>query len=130
MPKIAIVNDDTDFLTLMNELLATNGWETAVCREGPTAYAFVKAEKPDLVILDIRMDGTETGWLEMLTLDPETKDCPIIICSAAVVDLEAKSEWLQAHGIATLTKPFDIDDLYAAVKHNLKAQVPAKPSRP
>src|SRR5688572_29184715 len=85
--RIVVVNDDTDFLTLMSDLLTDiGGYEVSICREGHNAYQFVKEQAPDLVILDIRIDGQEMGWtiLECLTLDPATRPIPLIVCSAAI----------------------------------------------
>lgn len=121
MPRIVVVNNDTDFLTLMGDLLETRGWEAVVCREGRSAVPIIKREMPDLVILDIRMEAPESGWtiLELLTLDPMTRDLPVIVCSAAVQELQAREPWLNSHGISILPKPFDIDDLYSRVEEGL-----------
>lgn len=121
MPKIAVINNDTDFLTLMNELLTARGWETVICREGHNAFSIIKQEEPVMVILDIRMETPEMGWnvLELMKLDPATRHIPVVVCSAAVIDLKAKQDWLSEHGIDILLKPFDIDDLYATVERTL-----------
>jgi CheY-like chemotaxis protein len=74
-PRIALINDDTTFLELMNDLLESmEGYQVIVCKESDAAYDFVKKERPDLVLLDIRIGGQEAGWtiLELLTLDPAT----------------------------------------------------------
>jgi CheY-like chemotaxis protein len=113
-PRIVVVNDDTDFLTLMTDLLTDiGGYEVAVCREGNNAYQFVKDQEPDLVILDIRIDGQEAGWtiLECLTLDPVTRPIPLIVCSAAIRELRAQEEHLAQYGVDVMTKPFDLDHL-------------------
>jgi response regulator RpfG family c-di-GMP phosphodiesterase len=57
--------------------------------------------------------------LEIIKLDPATSSIPIIVCSAAVDDLRSHEPWLMHHGIVTLAKPFDIDDLYKRVESAL-----------
>ena len=112
--RVIVVNDDTDFLTLMTDLLSDiGGYQVAICREGNNAYQFVKEQQPDLVILDIRIDGQETGWtiLECLTLDPTTRPIPLIVCSAAIRELQAHQAHLAHYGVDVLTKPFDLDIL-------------------
>ena len=116
--RIVVINDDTDFLSLMSELLTDVGeYDVEVCREGNHAYQFVKEKLPDLVILDIRIEGQEAGWaiLECLTLDPKTKPIPLIVCSAAIRELQAHQELLDQYGIDVLTKPFDLDLLLEKV---------------
>ena len=121
--RIVVINDDTDFLTLMSELLTeVEGYDVQVCREGNHAYPFVKEQQPDLVILDIRIEGQEAGWtiLECLTLDPKTHPIPVIVCSAAIRELQAHQEMLQQYGIDVLTKPFDLDTLLEKVSEGLE----------
>jgi DNA-binding response OmpR family regulator len=122
--RIAVVNNDTDFLTLMRELLSERGWEAKSYREADTAYHDLKADPPDLIILDIRLERPESGWMvaELLKLDPETRHIPIIVCSAALEELRTRADWLHQHGMGTLPKPFDIDDLYAAVEAALRPE--------
>jgi len=120
--RIVVINDDTDFLSLMSELLSeVEGYEVQVCREGNNAYRFVKEQQPDLIILDIRIEGQELGWtiLECLTLDPLTRPIPMIVCSAAIRDLQAHEPMLERYGIDVLTKPFDLDALLDKVAAGL-----------
>jgi CheY-like chemotaxis protein len=116
--QIVVINDDTDFLSLMSELLTDVGeYDVEVCREGNHAYQFVKEKQPDLAILDIRMEGQEAGWaiLECLTLDPNTRSIPLIVCSAAIRELHEHQELLDRYGIDVLSKPFDLDALLEKV---------------
>ena len=116
--RIVVVNDDTDFLSLMTDLLTDiGGYAVEVCREGNRAYQFVKDQAPDLVILDIRIDGQEAGWtiLECLTLDPATRPIPLIVCSAAIRELRDHQEYLSQYGVDVLPKPFDLDHLLEKV---------------
>jgi DNA-binding response OmpR family regulator len=118
MTRIAVVNDDTVFLEMMAAVLQEQDYDTLIYREAGNAFEALRAEPPDLIILDIRMETPETGWtlLELLTLDRETHRVPIIVCSAAILDLRAHQMWLNEHGIQVLPKPFDIDELYACVE--------------
>ncbi len=122
MTRIAVVNDDTIFLDMMAAVLEDHDWDTQICREGRNAFGELRANPPDLIILDIRMETPETGWtlLELLSLDPITSRLPIIVCSAALLDLRSHEDWLNKHGIEVLPKPFDIDELYERVEKALK----------
>ena len=120
--RIVVINDDTDFLSLMSELLTEVGeYDVEVCREGDHAYQHVKDLQPDLVILDIRIEGQDQGWaiLECLTLDPTTSQIPLIVCSAAIRELQAHQELMDRYGIDVLTKPFDLDALLEKVAQAL-----------
>ena len=117
--RIAVINDDTAFLDLMRELLEDEeGYEVSICRESDDAHEFVRKHRPDLVILDIRMGGEESGWtiLNLLTLDPSTRPIPLIVCSAAVQSLQEHQELLDRFGITALPKPFDLDTLLSTVR--------------
>ena len=121
MTRIAVVNDDSVFLDMMATVLAEQDYEVRIYREGRNAFELIRSDLPDLIILDIRMQSPETGWtiLELLTLDRETRHIPVIVCSAAVLEMRAHEPWLSEHGISTLPKPFDIDELYACVERSL-----------
>jgi DNA-binding response OmpR family regulator len=121
-PRIALINDDTTFLELMNDLLESmEGYQVIVCKESDAAYDFVKKERPDLVLLDIRIGGQEAGWtiLELLTLDPATNPIPVIVCSAAISELHEHEPLLKKLGVDVLAKPFDLEMLLEKVKNNL-----------
>jgi CheY-like chemotaxis protein len=117
--RIAIINDDTTFLDLMRELLEEEeNYEVLICREWDGAYEFVKRERPDVGILDIRIGGEEHGWtiLNLLTLDPQTRPIPMIVCSAAINSLHEHQEMLSRYGVRALPKPFDLDTLLSTIE--------------
>ena len=121
--RIVLINDDTAFLDLMHDLLqSVEGYEVLICKEGDQAHAFVKEARPDLVLLDIRIRGEEIGWtvLELLTLDPATRPIPVIVCSAAIRELQDHEPLLRRYGVAVLPKPFDLDALLDKVRTGLE----------
>src|SRR3984893_3299693 len=120
--RIAVINDDTDFLDLMRDLLQQEAdYEVLICKEWDHAYQFVKDKQPDLVIQDIRIGGEEHGWtiLNLLTLDPETRPIPLIVCSAAIQSLHEHQDLLSKYGICALPKPFDIEALLETIARML-----------
>ena len=113
--RVAVINDDTAFLELMKELLLEEGYEAHCYKEGAGAYEQVRALDPDAIILDICMGSPETGWqvLELLKLDRVLSTKPIIVCSAAVSELQEHAPYLQSKRCLMLAKPFELDDLLA-----------------
>ena len=121
--RIVLINDDTIFLSLMEELLeGMERYQVSTCRQWEDAYHVVKRARPDLVILDIVFGGEERGWkiLELLTLDPSTRPIPVIVCSAAVRSLQDHEPLLQRYGIGVLPKPFDLEALLEKVHDTLR----------
>jgi len=58
--KILLVDDDPDILDAITMILESQGYEVVTARDGIEALANLKAEKPDLMILDLlmpKMDG-------------------------------------------------------------------------
>lgn len=117
-PLIAVVDDDTAFLRMMNVLLLQEGYQTLLWLHGTGAYEMIRREQPDLVILDLRMDNPQAGWqtLERLRQDPRTAAIPVIVCSADTAFLRDQRERLRGHRCQPLEKPFDLEDLLATVQ--------------
>lgn len=117
MTRVAVVNDDTVFLDMMVAVLEEFGCDAVAYREGGKAFEQLQADVPDLIILDIRMETPETGWtlLELITLDKTLRHIPVIVCSAAILDLRAHADWLEQNDIAVLPKPFNVEQLHEKV---------------
>lgn len=130
-PVIAVVNDDTQFLRMMEMILSDAGYETFISFAGSAAFDELKVRLPDLIVLDIRMESPEAGWmlLDLLRLDTATADIPVIVCSADHEQLDKKEEYLRSKRAGVLRKPFDIDDLLTIVADHLPAESPASTRR-
>ncbi len=60
MPKILVVDDDPDIRDAITMILETQGYDVVTAHDGIEGLAGLKAEKPDLMILDLmmpKMDG-------------------------------------------------------------------------
>lgn len=117
-PFIIVVNQDTVFLQLMEELLSEEGYHTSIEKEGDKAYEHIKKSKPDLVVLDIRINNPEAGFnvIDLMRIDPETRHIPVIICSTATQIIRENEERLRAKNCDILMKPFNIDELLIKVQ--------------
>jgi DNA-binding response OmpR family regulator len=117
-PFIIVVNQDTAFLELMEELLTEEGYHTSIEKEGDKAYATIKKTKPDLVVLDIRINNPEAGFnvVDLMRIDPATENIPVIICSTATQIIRENEERLRAKNCDILMKPFNIDELLSKVQ--------------
>ena len=120
-PLIIVVNDDTAFLELMEQLLGDEGYEAEVMKSTKNAIEHIKERRPALIVLDVRINNEEAGLLllDLITLDPETSSIPVIIASANLQALGGRDEELAAKGIYAIAKPFDIDDLAALIRKAL-----------
>ena len=120
--RIALIEDDDDTRIAMTAALEADGYRVEASAD---AFGDLRHTKPDLVILDLFLHGESVGWqqLDILTLDPATRGIPVIICSAAIASLGFAREKLAALDVAVLEKPFDLEQLGAAVEAALAARV-------
>jgi chemosensory pili system protein ChpA (sensor histidine kinase/response regulator) len=117
-PLIAVVNQDTLFLQLMEELLSEEGYHTYIEKEGDRAYASIKKHQPNLVVLDIRLNDPEAGFkvIDLMRIDPETAHIPLIVCSTATNVIRDNEARLREKQCDILMKPFQIDELLTKVQ--------------
>jgi DNA-binding response OmpR family regulator len=115
---ILVVDDDEALQQIYQELLEDEGYAVTVWPYPAASTADVATLAPGLVLLDFVIDGAETGWhfLQALKADPATVDTPILVVSAADALLKRVAEQLSAWDCAVLRKPFDLDELLAAVR--------------
>jgi CheY-like chemotaxis protein len=117
--RIAVVNDDSMFLALMETILREEGgYEALVLRETTAAFPKLEAWCPDAIFLDLLLERPDSGWalLEMVRLHPATRDTPVIICSADARGLRDREEDLRRHRCEILPKPFDLEELLSLVR--------------
>jgi DNA-binding NtrC family response regulator len=120
-PRVLVVNDDTDFLRLMEQLLEDEGYRAETLKSTKGAIEHIKKVRPSLVVLDVRINNEEAGLLllDLITLDPDTRSIPVVVASANLQALAGRQHELADKGIYVIAKPFDIDDLGALIRRAL-----------
>jgi DNA-binding response OmpR family regulator len=87
--KILVVDDDPDILDAVVMILESQGYEVVTARDGIEGLATLKAEKPDLMILDLLMPKMDGFAVCKELQDPkwsEHQDTPILILTSVRED--------------------------------------------
>ncbi|HEY7781578.1 MAG TPA: response regulator [Ktedonobacterales bacterium] len=121
--RILVVNDTQEILELFREILEEEGFEAVLYSFAINDMREIERIQPDLIILDYVFGGERAGWqmLQKLKMRRTTAMIPIIICTAAIREVREIEGYLQAQGITVVAKPFNLDDLYYAIRVALKA---------
>jgi two-component system alkaline phosphatase synthesis response regulator PhoP len=126
--KILIADDEQNIVISIEFLLRREGFEVLVAGDGEAALAKVRAERPDLVLLDVmmpRMNGFDV--CQALRADPDLGATRILMLTAKGRDTEvSKGLGLGADGY--MTKPFSTKELLAEVR-KLLGDVGMMPAR-
>ena len=118
--KILIVDDVVSNVLLLKILLTNEKYQVCTANCGNMAIEQAKAEKPDLILLDVMMpDITGFDAAQILKKDPETAHIPIIFLTA----LNNPSDLVHGFQVGAndfLTKPFNKEELVVRVFHQIK----------
>ena len=120
MKKILIVDDQIEVRELVEVTLGTLGYSILHAGDGNTALDIVRAEKPDLTIMDVTMpngiDGLEAT--RMIKTDDETKHCRVIMLTARDQEPDIKAGY-DAGADGYFIKPFSPLELIRTVEDYL-----------
>ena len=125
MSRVLVVEDDKDIADLIAHYLHRAGHAVDQVASGPAALASVKADPPDLVVLDVMLPGLD-GLLvcQALRADPATAAVPIIMLTARAEEAE-RIAGLDLGADDYVTKPFSPGELVARVAALLRRARPA-----
>lgn len=113
--KILIVDDSPTDRQFFMETLSKQGYQCVIAESGDEAIVKAKSEKPDLILMDVVMPGTN-GFqaTRTLTRDAATKHIPVIVVTNK--NQETDRIWGMRQGAKDyLTKPIDAKQLLAKI---------------
>lgn len=113
--KILVVDDSPTERYFLSDILIKNGFSVSTAENGEEALLKVKADRPQLILMDVVMPGTNGFQVtRAISRDPELAALPIIICSSK--DQETDRIWGMRQGAREyLVKPVDPARLLAAI---------------
>jgi DNA-binding response OmpR family regulator len=116
---VLIADDEPNIVVSLEFLMKREGHRVSVVRDGDAALALIRAERPDLVLLDVMMPG-KSGFevCAAVRADEAIADTKILMLSAKGRDTDlAKGQALGAD--AYMTKPFSTRELAERVRQML-----------
>jgi DNA-binding response OmpR family regulator len=114
--KVLVVDDEAPIRLLCRVNLEAEKMEVLEAADGETGLATARAEKPDLVLLDVMMPGMD-GWAvaERLLEDEATREIPLVFLTARA-ELRDRARGLELGGVDYITKPFNPVELASVVE--------------
>ncbi|MBC7258692.1 MAG: response regulator [Chloroflexi bacterium] len=120
MAKVLVVDDDPDFVEISRMVLESKGHVVSTAANGDQALERLRADKPDIILLDIMMatvlDGLDVS--RVIREDPNLKDIPIVMVTSIANTPHAKlfptDESLSVDG--WISKPVNPTELLQTVE--------------
>ena len=116
MTKVLIVDDSAPDLENLKAILHKANYQVVTADSGDKAIELARKEKPNVILLDIVMQGTD-GYraCREITRDPATKDIPILFVSSK--NQKADEMWARKQGgKALISKPYTEDQIISQVR--------------
>ncbi|MEW6218271.1 MAG: response regulator [Thermodesulfobacteriota bacterium] len=118
MQRILLVDDDTEFRTNLEEVLAEAGYEVAAASNGNEALELLRAESFDVALLDVMMPGIK--GTDLLTALRLTRPRMRIIMLTAFATVENAVDAIHRGASDYIAKPFKIPNLLVAIRKALE----------
>jgi CheY-like chemotaxis protein len=114
---ILVVDDEASVRAAVSAILESDGYEVVTAADGLIALERAQHHPPALIVLDIRMPRMDGVAFAREYHRRATYPAPILLLTASVNG----AEWHRAIGaVSHMSKPFDIDDLLAAVAEHAR----------
>jgi len=115
--RILVVDDETQISRVLKTTLCAQGYEVKTAADGETGFEATMDWHPDLIVTDLSMPGM--SGVELCRAVRERSPIPIIVLSVRGEE-KHKVEALDAGADDYVTKPFNVNELLARVRANLR----------
>ena len=120
--EILIVDDEEDIRDLISGILKDEGYTTRVAGDSESALAAIRARRPQLVVLDIWLQGSKMDGIEILeAIKREQADLPVVMISGHG-NIETAVSAIKRGAYDFIEKPFKADRLVLVAARALEAQ--------
>lgn len=117
---ILAVDDESDSLRLLAEVLAEEGYRVRPANSGQLALASIAVECPELILLDVRMPGMDGFEVcRRVKQFEKGRRIPLIFASAST-NADERVEGFSLGAVDFITKPFQKSELLARVRTHLE----------
>jgi DNA-binding response OmpR family regulator len=114
--RVLVIDDEAPIRLLCRVNLEAEGMEVLEAADGPSGLEKARAERPDVILLDVMMPGLD-GWrvAEELLDDDRTEEIPIVFLTARA-ELRDRARGIDLGGVDYVTKPFNPVELAPLVR--------------
>lgn len=112
--KLLLVDDEEDFISALAERLRIRNYDTRLATSGEAAMLVIQQERPDIVLLDLKMPGM--GGMETLRKIKDKDPSIDVIMVTGSVDNKVGESALNAGATDHMVKPFDIKSLVEKIQ--------------
>jgi len=116
--RVMVVDDDTETLALLREVVAKEGYEVETAEDAQTALRRLGEWQPELVITDIHMPEMD-GLALLAAVREKEPDIPVVLLTA-YGSLKTAVDAIKAGAFDYLSKPFVVDDIRLVVRRALE----------
>lgn len=118
MRKLLVVDDEHDICEFVENFFRERGFHVFTALNGEEAISIVRKERPDIILLDIKMQGMDgiAALKHIKEIDRNSK----VIMVTALEDQDKMNEAYRLGACDYITKPLVLDYLEHAVEKNLK----------
>jgi DNA-binding response OmpR family regulator len=120
MESILIVDDDVNLCTVLSEELEAVGYETSYLTDGEEVAKVLQNQKVDLLLLDLKMPGTD-GFQLLQKINIHRNAHPKIIVLTAYADVKSAIESARLGATDFISKPYDFDELLITIRKVLQS---------
>ena len=119
--RILCIEDEAEMIELMRLVLGRKGYQVSGAEGGQEGLEKVRAEMPDLVLLDLMMPDMG-GWevYQQMKADDKMKDIPVIIVTAKAQSIDKVLGLYIAKVDDYIAKPFSPSELIDSVERVLR----------
>ena len=123
LKSILCIEDEPEMIDLMRLILGRRGFSVKGAAGGIEGLRMIRAERPDLVLLDLMMPDMD-GWevYQQMKAEENTKNIPVIVVTAKAQSIDKVLGLHIAKVDDYLAKPFSPQDLLSSVERVLKSK--------
>ena len=119
--KMLVVDDEKDICEFVKMFFSERGYDVFAAYSGDEALSLVKTNKPELVLLDVKMKGMD-GIATLKHIKEYDRNIKVMMVTA-LDDQERIDEASRLGACGYITKPLTLDSLEQAVEKNLAVQI-------
>ena len=124
MRKIWIADDDESIRLILEESLASSGFETKSFENGERLISELEKTRPDLIITDVQMPGI-LGYDILKHINNNYDNLPVIVMTA-FTDMQAAIDSFGGGAFDYIPKPFDLEDALSVIERALEEKPKTK----